>query len=76
MHVIPYTSIPIGVDTSIDDTFTNYAMPILDQIIIELEHNPDYKFNWSELGWLQRWWFSSEQTLQNRLKSLITKGQL
>lgn len=30
MHVIPYTQIPVGLDHSVDESFTYFALPIID----------------------------------------------
>ena len=56
IHAIPHTHLDAGWIEDIETYYNNYVVEIFKTLIPELETNPHYRFNWAEVGFLQRWW--------------------
>jgi hypothetical protein len=39
-----------------------------------LYENPDYRFNWAEIGYFKKWWDQQSEATHNRFKTLNKKG--
>ena len=52
IHVLPHTHLDAGWIETFDNYYKLYVSKILESLIPELEANPDYKFNWAEVGYL------------------------
>jgi hypothetical protein len=61
---------------SIETYYNNYVVEIFRTLIPELEKNPHYRFNWAEVGYLQRWWLQADQQTKERFKALVDRGQI
>jgi hypothetical protein len=76
IHAIPHTHLDAGWIENIEAYYSNYVVEIFRTLIPELEANPHYRFNWAEVGFLQRWWSSAEKGQKERFKKLVDNGQI
>ena len=56
IHAIPHTHLDAGWFDTFENLHYNLVNPLLDSLLIALEQNPRYRFNWAEVGFLQKWW--------------------
>ena len=66
LHYLMHTSLEIGAFGSTEDAYKIWAKKIIKEIVLQLCKNVDYKFNWSEVAYLEMWWHDKE--VDNALK--------
>eukprot|EP00347_Sterkiella_histriomuscorum_P014208 403361757 len=76
IHAIPHTHLDAGWLETFENYYVNNVSPILDSLIPTLEDNPEYRFNWAEVGFLQRWWSVQNKATQKRFQKLVQDGKI
>ena len=76
IHVLPHTHLDAGWIETFDNYYDLYVSSIFDTLVPELESNPDYRFNWAEVGYLEKWWNMQNELTQYRFKTLVEMGQI
>ena len=56
--------------------FEDRVYYVINNVIFELEQNPDRKFIEVEIAFFERWWRVQDDGLKARVKALVNSGQL
>ena len=56
IHFLPHTSLEVGGFGNTKETYENYVKKILEQVILKLTVYKDYRFNWSDVNYLEMFW--------------------
>uniref|UniRef100_A0A2C9K725 Alpha-mannosidase n=1 Tax=Biomphalaria glabrata TaxID=6526 RepID=A0A2C9K725_BIOGL len=75
IFIIPHSHQDPGWRETFEGYFNSYTRNTLDYVIKHLNENPDLKFIWSEVSYLERW-SSLPESKTDQLKRLIDNGQL
>ena len=76
VHAIPHTHLDAGWFETFENLHYNLVKPILDSLLIALEQNPRYRFNWAEVGFLEKWWTEVSEQDRKRFKKLVDRNQI
>ena len=76
IHIIPHSHDDAGWLYTVDKYFEDRVYYVINNVIFELEQNPDRKFIEVEIAFFERWWRVQEDELKARVKTLVNKGQL
>ena len=66
LHYLPHTSLEVAAFGSTKEAYENYVRSILESLIGQLSQNDEYKFNWSEVTFLEMWW--NDRNIKPELK--------
>ncbi|XP_062614483.1 alpha-mannosidase 2x-like [Saccostrea cucullata] len=73
--IVPHSHQDPGWLYTFEEYFASYANRTLSLITDQLTRNSAWRFVWSEVCWLERWWENASQKQKNDMKRLITNGQ-
>ncbi|XP_061172605.1 alpha-mannosidase 2x-like [Saccostrea echinata] len=73
--IMPHSHQDPGWLNTFDFYFASNANRTLSIIIDQLTRNNEWRFVWSEVCWLERWWESATQKQKDDIKRLIMNGQ-
>jgi alpha-mannosidase II len=59
-----------------DEYFETKTRSILDTVVNALSESRDRKFVWAETSYLYLWWAQSDVNMKNKMRALISNGQL
>lgn len=74
--VVPFSHQDPGWTDTMDGYFSTYTKETLNQIVLQLSTNPSWKFVWSEIVLLQKWWMNTNNFTRTAFKRLLANGQL
>ena len=66
IHFLPHTSLEVGGFGSTKDTYENYVKKILEDVITKLTQYKDYRFNWSDVNYLEMFWNDKKVTKEKK----------
>ncbi|KAH9519609.1 Alpha-mannosidase 2, partial [Bulinus truncatus] len=75
VFIIPHSHQDPGWRETFESYFNSYTRSTIDHIVKHLNENPNLKFIWSEVTYLEKW-FSLPDSKTDQLKRLINNGQL
>jgi alpha-mannosidase len=61
VHILPHTHLDAGWKHSFEEYYQLEVKDILNSVVESLSNNPELKFNWSEIGFLHRWWIDQSE---------------
>ena len=76
IHIIPHSHDDAGWLYTVDKYFEDRVYYVINNVIFELEQNPDRKFIEVEIAFFERWWRVQDDGLKARVKALVNSGQL
>lgn len=59
-----------------DTYYREMVVNIFQTLIPALEENPQYRFNWAEVGYLHKWWVQQSTETQERFRKLVENNQI
>jgi len=74
--IMPHSHNDPGWLKTYDEYFETKTRSILDTIVNALSESPDRKFVWAETSYLYLWWTQSDVKMKDKMRALITNGQL
>ena len=63
---MPHTELEVGGFGQTKESYENYVKKILEKLIDMMIQNSEYKFNWSEVNYLEMWW--NDMSVSEQLK--------
>ena len=60
LHYLMHTSLEVGAFGSTEDAYRVWVTKIIKEIVDQLSKHENYKFNWSEVAYLEMWWQDKE----------------
>ncbi|BFZ07971.1 hypothetical protein BsWGS_11009 [Bradybaena similaris] len=75
VFIVPHSHQDPGWKDTYEGYYNSYTRQVLDYMVKFLESNPTWKFIWSEISYLEKW-FSSPDSDKEQLKKLVASGQL
>lgn len=76
IHAIPHTHLDAGWLETMQIYYDSLVSQIFDSLLPELDKNPEYRFNWAEVGFLKMWWDRADENARGLFKSLVSRGQI
>jgi lysosomal alpha-mannosidase len=76
IHALPHTHLDAGWIETFDMYYHTLVVDIFKTLIPALEQNPTYRFNWAEVGYLEKWWSNQEPSMRDRFKRLVDRKQI
>ncbi|KAJ6230895.1 alpha-mannosidase [Anaeramoeba flamelloides] len=76
VHLIPHAHCDVGWIKTPEEYYTSEISKILNNVVEELTANPDYRFIWVEVWFLQEWWQNSTELQRDQFVKLVHNGQL
>ena len=84
VHIVPHTHDDVGWLKTVDQYYygSNNSIQhacveyILDSIVSELMKNPNRRFTYVEIAFFARWFYDQTDTMQNKVRKLVARGQL
>ena len=74
--LLPHAHCDVGWLQTFDDLARLNVSRILDTVTVNLNENPERRFAWSEVAFLEYWWNRQNSTTKTIFKKLIANGQL
>ena len=76
VYVIPHSHNDPGWLQTFEDYYTGSTSAILDTVVAGLVQYPDWKFIWSEMSFLNRWWEDQAEDRRAVFRDLVRSGRL
>ena len=76
IHVVPHSHCDAGYRKSFEQYYEQDVGSIISTVLISLKEDPNRKFVWEEVSFLQRWWNDASDDQKELMKQLITEGRL
>ncbi|XP_056022821.1 alpha-mannosidase 2-like [Ostrea edulis] len=74
--IVPHSHQDPGWLNTFDHYFASHTNKTLSLLLDQLTENPGWRFVWSEVCWLEKWWKAATQIQKDNIKRLIHNGQL
>ena len=75
VHLIPHTHDDAGWQVSVDEYQMAMVDVILDNVLLQLEENPDRRFIYGETNFFAAWYRRQSSSIQSRIRKLIQTGR-
>ena len=66
IHFLPHSSLEVGGFGTTKETYENYVKGILTKVVTKLIQYKDYRFNWSDVNYLEMFW--NDKKVKKELK--------
>ncbi|KAJ6249120.1 alpha-mannosidase [Anaeramoeba flamelloides] len=76
VHLVPHAHCDVGWIETPEDYYATEIAKIMNNVVEELTANPDYRFIWVEVWFIQEWWQNSTQLQRDQFVNLVHNGQL
>eukprot|EP00117_Sycon_ciliatum_P034970 scpid21031/ scgid26589/ Alpha-mannosidase 2; Golgi alpha-mannosidase II; Mannosidase alpha class 2A member 1; Mannosyl-oligosaccharide 1,3-1,6-alpha-mannosidase len=74
--VIPHSHNDPGWLETFEDYYSGSTRSILDNVVLGLQTYPKWKFIWSEMSFLHRWWSDQGEETRDAVRGLVRSGRL
>ncbi|KAJ6228690.1 alpha-mannosidase [Anaeramoeba flamelloides] len=76
VHILPHSHCDVGWQDTPEGYYTTRVKHILDSVVEQCSANPEYRFIWVEVWFLQQWWADSTELQREQFKALVEKKQI
>ncbi|KAJ6236893.1 alpha-mannosidase [Anaeramoeba flamelloides] len=76
VHMLPHSHCDVGYKDTPEGYYTKSVKHILDTVVEQCSANPEYRFIWVEVWFLQQWWADSTELQREQFKALVEKKQI
>uniref|UniRef100_A0AC34Q5P7 Alpha-mannosidase n=1 Tax=Panagrolaimus sp. JU765 TaxID=591449 RepID=A0AC34Q5P7_9BILA len=76
IHVVMHSHVDPGWLETFEEYYNDKVHSILNLTVKHLNENPDMRFIWSEMSFLERWWRDATEEQKTQAKKLVKDGQL
>ena len=84
VHLVPHSHDDAGWLKTVDEYFWGARQDvqvagvqyILDAVVAALEADPDRRFAYAEVAFLERWWRQQDATMKTKVRRLVAQGRL
>ncbi|KAJ6251723.1 alpha-mannosidase [Anaeramoeba flamelloides] len=76
VHMLPHSHCDVGWQETPEEYYTTRVKYILDTVVEECVANPEYRFIWVEVWFLQQWWADSTELQREQFRGLVRSRQI